>query len=290
MVSIDKYGMIHASNGQYTHKPGSSAALGYELGTELKSTITPPAIGNKYADSIMGMRLEGNHKHVKAQEKLQSMGYHPAVQDNVSKNVINTRSIFSAARDTLDKAERIEPEVTKDMYELADFAKGQIKGIEYKLKTHESLCRKIKSDYEEMLQDDPGATPKHAAAKISDALRYTIQVDKDDDYSKAIYQSSKELRRRGYMVAKTKNYWKVPLDQNPYQGVNLALVHEKTGQKVELQFHTKDSLEVKEGELHSIYEDWRQIPNKQSPEAKAMSARMAELAAAIPVPRHIERI
>ena len=54
---------------------------------------------------------------------------------------------------------------------------GQLKGLEYKIKSESSLFRKIMSDLDEEKQKESGLDVTDVAAKCYDVLRYTCILD-----------------------------------------------------------------------------------------------------------------
>ena len=84
-----------------------------------------------------------------------------------------------------------------------------------------------------------------------------------------------------------KNYW---LDKNnPYNGVN-TVVKAPNGQKFELQYHTPESFNVKNGEMHKLYEKHRSLTDGQSAEGAALEDKMFEISDAMEIPKGIEVI
>lgn len=64
----------------------------------------------------------------------------------------------------------------------------------------------------------------------------------------------KDLEDKGYTVLKIKNTWLD--DLRPYKGINVH-IEAPSGQMFELQFHTPESFEMKNGVLHNLYEQRR---------------------------------
>ncbi|WP_139904457.1 hypothetical protein [Clostridium thermarum] len=71
-----------------------------------------------------------------------------------------------------------------------------------------------------------------------------------------------------------KNTWLIK--SNPYKGIN-CIYTSPASQKFEIQYHTPESFELKNGELHGLYEKWRVLKDKASVEAIELSKRMTEL-------------
>lgn len=96
-----------------------------------------------------------------------------------------------------------------------------------------------------------------------DIVRYTDLVESDkfvDDY----YQIMDELTKKGYKVQRVKNTFND--DTKSYKGVN-TVVESPTGYKFELQYHTPESMKVKEIN-HKLYEMARLDTTSEEEKAK----------------------
>jgi hypothetical protein len=174
-----------------------------------------------------------------------------------------------AAQRVYDQAVAAEPQITADVVDLLDANGGEPNGLEYRVKTPDSIEGKIFRE-----QRDGGGTVDEVAGKLSDLNRYTGLWD-DQTYAQGAQSVVDELRAKGYDV-RVKNYWGHP--ENPYRGINLALVS-PDGQKLELQFHTPDSFDLKmdqaAGSMHDLYRRWQQSTDPS--ERAELNARMHEL-------------
>jgi hypothetical protein len=155
-------------------------------------------------------------------------------------------------------------------------------GLKFKLKTQQSLARKIKQDAEEKYDGDT----EKAASKINDSLRYTMVTD-TGNYVGMAESVMTDLRAEGYQVspATTKNFWQ---DGSMYKGVNAQMISPE-GHRMELQFHTKESIFVKEIQNHEIYKVQRTIP-KFTKEWKRMEKTMIVNMDKVPTPPGVESI
>ncbi len=142
----------------------------------------------------------------------------------------------------LNKAKAAEPEVTKAM-KLLEIDGAHLEGLDYRLKSSESLCRKILSD-----SHAKGVSLEEAASAIGDSLRYTLVAD-ESNYSSIVGGSLKQLEGQGYKINKVKNFW----GEEIYQGINVSLTSPDEV-KMELQFHTDSSYYTKEVLNHKYYE------------------------------------
>lgn len=178
----------------------------------------------------------------------------------------------SAARELVKRATEAEKDLTRTVTGLADRFGGEAVGLDFRLKTEESLTRKIAGD----VAAGEG-TAAQVASKMFDVNRYTIRYA-DDTYAASVQSTIDALRAEGNQLT-VKNYWTNA--KNPYQGVNVQ-VTSRTGTQWELQFHTPTSLDVKEGEMHKIYEASRV---ETDPVKIAEYDRQShEVSAKIPVP------
>ena len=175
-----------------------------------------------------------------------------------------------------NKALTNEPEITKHIKAVAENTKLDIQGLENRIKTKDSYLRKIRSNYEQ------GKTEY----EIKDIIRYTYTSKPEDivgKTQKAIDIGSKQ----GYNTIEVKNYW---LDKNnPYNGINTT-VQASNGQKFELQYHTEESFEIKNGKMHELYEEQRLISNEESKQYSVLRDKMFELSDNMQVPKNIEVI
>lgn len=186
------------------------------------------------------------------------------------------KSVNSAAAGVATRAAAVEPEITAQMQSMASKYGTKLEGLQFRLKTKESLGRKIKDDAQAMR-----VTPEAAAANISDSVRYTMNIS-DEKYAGVSKRVLSDLNAKGYHT-RVKNYWQ---HGDPYQGINVAVTH-PNGTKFELQFHTSKSLAVKEV-IHKDYEQYR--TSKDNHLRKVLWQKMSDEAAAIPVPPGVEAI
>ena len=145
----------------------------------------------------------------------------------------------------LAKAQAIEPVVTQTLKSLQTDNR-HLAGLEYRLKSRESLLRKIMSDVKVR------GAKLNTKKKVNDVLRYTFESDAMyfvDNF--ADIRSS--LEGLGYKFVRVKNTLK---DKSAvYRGVNTQ-VKTPDGYTLEIQFHTPQSLAIKE-KNHVLYEQAR---------------------------------
>ena len=176
----------------------------------------------------------------------------------------------------LRRAKAAEPLVTADMKELEQDS-AQLQGLDYRIKAEDSLVRKILSD-----ADAQQISLDQAAADISDVLRYTL-ICQADDYSRDVPKAVEQLTKKGYTMEKFRNAWGGKF----YQGVNVHLVS-PSGVRVELQFHTPQSFEIKQAS-HEVYEI-RRSPSSTPEQVAEATRRSLEYNAQVVVPKGAESI
>ena len=210
---------------------------------------------------------------------LQALLQTAALPADQAGNIDEESRADSLARDKYKRAGEAEPYVTAVLKSL-ESDKAHLVGLDYRLKTVESLRRKILSDSHDM-----EVSLEEAAANINDSLRYTIVAD-DAEYADITKKTLDTLSAMGMTVFKFKNYWAD--DSRSYQGINVNL---KTPEGVvfELQFHTPDSYDTKEDKTHTYYEIQRD--ENTTAEEKAEATRiMDELFALVPVPEGVRQL
>ncbi|MCV6631540.1 MAG: hypothetical protein OIF50_16950 [Flavobacteriaceae bacterium] len=178
-----------------------------------------------------------------ADDILQAGGY-AKWADNLAEGVDNLAEVIKA-RQLINKLRLIEPKVTEDLTGLASKNGGEMKGLDYRLKSEESLTRKLKSD--------------GLNAPMNDVLRYTTTFT-ETSFVKGVQNVLNDLRSEGYEVVKIKNTFEEGV---VYKGINTN-VKSPDGHIFELQFHTPDSFNVKQNMNHSLYEEYRLLDPKSS--------------------------
>lgn len=182
----------------------------------------------------------------------------------------------SHAETLYSHSSRIEPVLTANMQELAGKYGTKLEGLDHRLKSQESLTRKIADD----AQKDYNGNTAEAARNISDANRYTMVTD-PASYRSSAEAVANDLKSQGYDV-RVKNYWQ---EGSNYKGVNMALT-DTAGNKIELQFHTAESLAMKESTNHPLYESYRKM-DQTTPEAQALNDQMVANSATLSTPPNL---
>ncbi|MGY6089378.1 phage minor head protein [Avibacterium paragallinarum] len=183
--------------------------------------------------------------------------------------------------DKYQAAVKVEPRITEDISKIISTIGGSLAGLEYRLKSLESLERKV------ALEILAGLSEYQAVEKVKDIIRYTVIFDPDEFVSK-YNEIQKVLGEQGYKTVVVKNTWK---DNATYKGVNTFVntVIEKDNITFEVQYHTKESFDLKNGKLHELYERFRD-PNTTLEEKERLYLEMKKLSAKLTEPKNIHQI
>ncbi len=176
---------------------------------------------------------------------------------DITQDEIHKASVLASRRCDADKAR--EPEATHLLQGVCDKTGGKMVGLEWRLKSTDSMARKVidKALNKNISQED-------AVAQITDGLRYTMQFD-NDKFVPGFTETEKALKEAGYerFDHKFTNYF---AQGGPYRGLNTVWINQKTGVRFELQFHTPESLKIKE-QNHVDYDVERVTTDQQKRQA-----------------------
>ena len=174
-----------------------------------------------------------------------------------------------------------EPAITEALKKIAEANKLKMEGLENRIKTKASYLRKINKKTRG--STDPKII-KGITESANDTIRYTYMGEPEklvDNFETV----SRELKDQGYTLIDINNTW---IDKkNPYNGLNTTF-ETPTGQKFEIQFHTPESLRVKE-EMHKLYEEQRLETTPPQRKVELMQ-QMADMAEGMQAPAGIEKI
>jgi hypothetical protein len=258
-------------------KPALEAALEWSKAQGIESQ----AIDAKVKKMLEAFEKHGTHDqktHGRWAASQTDPNNIPLKVADIPANSSRSAEAVSAATKLREQIEKVEPQITKDLVDVANEVGGtfpEIKGrstLEQRVKSTDSLARKIDADAEKEYNGDRD----QAAAKISDAVRYTINFE-ENQYTDSTQQIVSSLTNKGYEVQSIKNFWRTG---DPYDGVNMKL--KKDGVLVEVQLHTQNSLRVKEEKLHPKYEVYRESQNNR--QRRALWNSMVKIAEEIPRP------
>ncbi|MFI7547673.1 hypothetical protein [Actinoplanes sp. NPDC049599] len=166
------------------------------------------------------------------------------------------------ADNAIKAAAEAEELLSPRMQKLIESVPGATReGWAYRLKTADSLKRKLAGDLE-----DAGTDAARVLEGVGDNIRYTA-VLLPGQYVHGVQEAVRMLKQQRYeLVESPKNGWK-PGSMGNYKGINTTWRDPVTGHLFEVQFHTPDSFWVNKLE-HPFYEIGR-LPTVEGLEASA---------------------
>jgi hypothetical protein len=120
-------------------------------------------------------------------------------------------------------------------------------------------------------------SPEQAVSRVPDAIRYTFQY-REAHYTEGVWMDIERLKGQGFELQKLRNSW----SDDQYKGINSQWIAPDTGQRFEVQFHTRISFEAKQL-THDAYERLR-TKKADMFEELVLEAFQRKVAADVPVP------
>jgi hypothetical protein len=120
----------------------------------------------------------------------------------------------------------------------------KLAGLEHMLKGEDRLKEKLA----DTLRAQPELTIRQAAGTVPDPVRFTLCYP-SERYTDGVLADVGRLEGEGFELVKLKNLW----HSDQYKGINSQWRAPDTGTRVEMQFHTAESLAAKEM-THEAYE------------------------------------
>src|ERR1700722_10178076 len=181
----------------------------------------------------------------------------------------NSRVEAQCDRIARREEERISPAMRS--IESQDPERGLV-GFEDRLKGYDRIKEKV-YDGIKLLKH----SPEEAVSLVPDTIRYTFQY-RESRYTQGVWTDIERLKGEGFELDKLKNYW----SDDKYKAINSPWIEPATGQRFEVQFHTRISFEAKQL-THTAYE---RIRGKQADafEELVLEAFQKKVAADVPVP------
>ncbi len=157
------------------------------------------------------------------------------------------------AKKLLAEAEENEPQITADLQKIASEISAELVGLENKFKSKKSLIRKLidKADFN-------SRSVKETAETVNDVLRYTFILS-FENYAVSFRKTIEKLKSLDYEIPERLiwNAWQTAgkrFDKG-YRGINITVIFSQN-RKFELQFHTKESYDLK-NKTHFLYRKLR---------------------------------
>lgn len=244
---------------------GANAARDQELFTN--KSIKLNVLRHKYVDfSAQAGLLTQN-------ERAQIYGYGRSIS---AKSVsANKKAFYNEAKAFYNENVKNEPYVTGLIKEFGEKYGLEPIGLEYRIKGEGSYMRKALAEWNET----------GSVSNIKDILRYTY-LAKPEDLAVKTNEALAAFKEAGNEIFKVKNTWHS--EKNPYRGINTN-IRTPDGVIFEVQYHTPESFDLKNGPLHELYEKQRVLPS-YSDEFKRLNDEMFKLSDSLTVPKGIEEV
>ena len=145
-------------------------------------------------------------------------------------------------------------------------------GFEHRLKGRDRIKDKVCRGMRNF-----GRSPEEAVSRVSDAIRYTFEY-REARYTQGVWTDIGRLKNEGFELHNLWNAW----SKDQYKGINSQWIDPSSGQRFEVQFHTRTSFEAKQL-THPAYERLRtRQPDKF--EQMVLEAFQKKVSADVPVP------
>ena len=145
-------------------------------------------------------------------------------------------------------------------------------GFEHRLKGRDRIKDKVCRGMRNF-----GRSPEQAISRVPDAIRYTFEY-REARYTQGVWTDIGRLKEEGFQLHNLWNAW----SKDQYKGINSQWIDPESGQRFEVQFHTRTSFEAKQL-THPAYERLRtRQPDKF--EQMVLEAFQKKVSADVPVP------
>jgi hypothetical protein len=184
---------------------------------------------------------------------------------------VSDNSRVEAACNQIEQRER--EKITPMMRDIESQNPGRsLAGFDDRLKGRDRIKEKVCDKIHEL-----GFSAEESVSRVSDTIRYTFQYP-DSRYTQGVWDDIKSLKDRGMELLQLKNSW--PSDQ--YKGINSQWIDSSTGQRFEVQFHTRISFDGKQL-THKSYERLR-LHEADAFEQMVLEAFQKKVSSEIPIP------
>ena len=146
-------------------------------------------------------------------------------------------------------------------------------GFENRLKGRDRIKEKVYDKMKEFVD----FSPEEAVSSVSDTIRYTFQYH-EAHYTQGVWSDIRRLKEQGFELHSRWNAW----SDDQYKGINSQWIEPNSGQRFEVQFHTRISYEAKQL-THDAYERLR-THQADKFEQMVLEAFQKKVAAEVPIP------
>lgn len=258
-----------------------------------RSTTVPADVETLGDETRIAKDSKGNYIYLKANttyedyiKALETGNWNNIKANNPNKDFIKEKTTKENLLNAQKQAEKLisiakekDIVITKDLQNIIDKTNGRLAGLDYRIKSTDSLVRKLIDKSEAK-----GISVDEYASKITDILRYT-NVSTTKNFTGDYYSIIDNLIKKSYNIVEVTNTLG---DINAsYRGIN-CLVSDKDGYIFELQFHTEESLNIKEVN-HKLYEELRLKTTNKARQLE-LYKEMQKKSTEIPMPPDITKI
>ena len=145
-------------------------------------------------------------------------------------------------------------------------------GFDDRLKGRDRIKEKVYDTMKELSR-----SPEDAVSIVPDAIRYTFQY-RETRYTQGVWADIGRLKEQGFELHNLRNAW----SDDQYKGINSQWIEPDSGQRFEVQFHTRISFEAKQL-THDAYERLR-THQADKFEQMVLEAFQKKVSAEVPVP------
>lgn len=201
-------------------------------------------------------------------------------KDKVSSIIINKEKdkIDSYANKIYNEAKTKEPKITNAVKSSAN----KLYGLEHKLKTKESIKRKLDKE-----STEENKSIKDTANNIKDAVRYTT-ISNNNNFVKDYNDFKTKMSNKGYTEVRCKNNFTAYQEGKVKHKSVQSIFEDKDGYKFEVQFQTPESQKAKDKKT-PLYEE-RRNPRTSRERAEYLESEMTKLMDPVPMPKDISSI
>jgi hypothetical protein len=145
-------------------------------------------------------------------------------------------------------------------------------GFEHRVKGRDRIKEKVYRSIRNF-----GRSPEQAVSHVPDTIRYTFQYQ-EARYTQGVRTDIERLKNQGFELHKLKNSW----SGDQYKGINSQWIDPDSGQRLEVQFHTRISFEAKQ----LTHDAYKRIRTRQADkfEQMVLEAFQKKVTAEVPVP------
>lgn len=136
---------------------------------------------------------------------------------------------------------------------------------------------RIKEKVHDKMKEFADFSPEEAVSSISDTIRYTFKY-RDAHYTQGVWADVGLLKEKGFELHTLKNSW----SKDQYKGINSQWIEPDTGQRFEVQFHSRISYEAKQ----LTHDSYKRLRTHQADkfEQMVLEAFQRKVTGEVPIP------